>query len=110
MVFSDCGQRLGTPGGVRLQSRARIRAPISPPPARKPSSDEVRGSPATPMLIESRIKLLLSINYEIYCVLFLISIEWYRHAKYGPSRGGRHDGCLPVQLLHSMKYRRHGIR
>ena len=34
-VFRLCGQRSTGPSDVRDQSIARIRAPISPPPARK---------------------------------------------------------------------------
>src|SRR5580765_2579576 len=33
MVLSDCGHRRGAPRGLRDQSNARIRLPISPPPA-----------------------------------------------------------------------------
>jgi hypothetical protein len=34
MVLRDCGQPSGDPSGVRVQSSARMRAPIAPPPAR----------------------------------------------------------------------------
>jgi hypothetical protein len=42
MVLRDCGQSWGDPSGVVLQSRRRMRAPISPPPARNeaPDTDE----------------------------------------------------------------------
>ena len=36
MVLSDCGHPAGGPSGVVVQSSARMRAPNSPPPARKP--------------------------------------------------------------------------
>src|ERR1700734_2804759 len=35
MVFSDCGHKAGEPRAVLVQSSARMRCPISPPPARK---------------------------------------------------------------------------
>src|SRR5580658_1923648 len=41
-----CGQRDGAPSGVADQSCARMRAPISPPPARKSNdSPESRSEP-----------------------------------------------------------------
>src|SRR5579859_7636021 len=38
-VFRLCGHDCGAPSGDWLQSCARINAPISPPPARKPVVD-----------------------------------------------------------------------
>src|SRR5579875_1002163 len=44
-VFSDCGQCSGSPSGDADQSKRRIRAPISPPSARKARLSQVmRGS------------------------------------------------------------------
>src|SRR5271165_2106024 len=43
MVLSDCGHPSAGPSGVLLQSSARMRSPISPPPAKKSKFLELGG-------------------------------------------------------------------
>src|SRR5688572_29721082 len=43
-VLRLCGQLAGDPIGVLDQPKARVRSPISPPPARKASSQELMAS------------------------------------------------------------------
>src|SRR5579863_3632800 len=99
MVLSDCGHRSGTPTGVASQSNARMRAPISPPPARKLRSTlgvhaDGDAADARPVMedVSSRCKLVVATLHDCGCrpASEFIVLPWRcgRMAlrNYGPSR------------------------
>ena len=63
VVLRACGQVPGGPTGVAAQSWARISAPISPPPARKPGLLEEASAPT-----ERRIGMFCLLSSRRACL------------------------------------------